>query len=537
LTIGSAPVYVELQPGVPITCPPKKKAPPKAKPAANQQRNTNNNKPKEKEPEPEEEECCVNFDIFTRVSSTNTPRCASGSPFDLAVMNACTYRICADDWNATHRIPIWAVNDGLYGGDFDKDETYGSVVVDITTSEEKIPPRWQHIVLPPQEIFIHQAQIREHCIIHEEIKTFDGVTYENQLEGVFVAYKHSKLPFEVQILRKKCSQGVICNCAVAIRAGDIMFAFDVCSTGKMQIWSYTIDGSYIEPENLLYLPLITRLDEGRSYQIQLTSGTRLSLGHNLRFVKILASNQDYLSTSGLCGSLDRDKSNDFSSFVGQVVCPVTSGSNSCEDFAKSWRLLSDQSLFLGSFSTNELYHNDGRGVGNSDTNLAEGLGHCSCSSLPKPEAILLRPKSTTSGYATGAYASPYDVYTPPEENQDEDAEGAKCHSSRCVEPGGHDITHQLLDLVTDEDFIFDGDEFSVTSSADILSPVFYTTSKLPVDLLANTTEIDADAAETFCRGIIEGMPATKLCREIAHIDVEGHIKGCKNEILVITNFH
>lgn len=87
------------------------------------------------------------------------------------------------------------------------------------------------------------------------------------MEGVFVLYRHTELPYEVQIQLKKCNQRPLCNCAVAIRFGDVMLATDICSTGKMKFWSYTSDGSYIEPNKIAHLPQIIRIDEGRSFQV------------------------------------------------------------------------------------------------------------------------------------------------------------------------------------------------------------------------------------------------------------------------------
>jgi hypothetical protein len=97
--------------------------------------------------------------------------------------------------------------------------------------------------------------------------TFDGIKYDNSFEGTFVMYKHATLPYEVQIHRKKCTHSELCNCAVAIRFGEVMIAADICTTGKMRFWSYTLDGNYIEPAKIAHLPQIIRLDEGRSLQV------------------------------------------------------------------------------------------------------------------------------------------------------------------------------------------------------------------------------------------------------------------------------
>lgn len=138
---GSEPANVEFQTTIPIVCPKKEKKKEKKQ------------EKKEEEQEEEAEECCITFEIETKTASQNGPRCAGGSPFDLIVMNTCQYKVCADEWNATHKIPVWAVNDGFFGGggDGDQEENPSSVLIEIRTAESS-PPRWQDIVLPTQEV-------------------------------------------------------------------------------------------------------------------------------------------------------------------------------------------------------------------------------------------------------------------------------------------------------------------------------------------------------------------------------------------------
>lgn len=65
-------------------------------------------------------------------------------------MNTCQYKVCADEWNTTHKVPVWAVNDGFFGG-LDGEESPASVLIEISTAEAS-PPRWQDIILPTQEV-------------------------------------------------------------------------------------------------------------------------------------------------------------------------------------------------------------------------------------------------------------------------------------------------------------------------------------------------------------------------------------------------
>ncbi|ODN06591.1 Kunitz-type protease inhibitor 2 [Orchesella cincta] len=504
-TEGSEPANIEFQTTIPIVCPKKEKKKEKKK----------TEKKEEEQPE-EEEECCVTFEVSTKLASQSGPRCAGGNAFDLVVLSTCQYKVCADEWNTTHKLPVWAVNDGLFGGE-DAQENPPSVIIEMRTAEAS-PPRWQDIILPVQEVTIQQAEVSEECIAGDYIQTFDGLKYKNTYEGTFVLYKHATFPYEVQIHRRKCSNLPLCNCGIAMRFGEIMLAADVCTTGKMRFWSYTLDGNYIEPAKLQHLPKIVRVDEGRSFQIQFPSGTRLNIGPNLRHISIQASLSDLEHTTGLCGSFDRDLTNDFSSYKGQVVCtPNLNVTSTCDDFTKSWRLLTEQSLFVGSFT------NDGNDEDESHLEDIYSPGHCSCSGLKNEEEVVLRP--VTKPF----HSSPYEEYRPETEQTEEEAEAAKCTSSQCIDPRGEDITNQLIELLQDEDFTYEGEEFGIKTNEAPLQPIFVGQSSLQLALEPNGV-ITEDAAEVYCRGLIEGMSVTKLCRDIAQVDIESHISSCKNEV-------
>ena len=169
----------------------------------------------------------------------------------------------------------------------------------------------------------------------------------------------------------------------------------------------------------------------------------MNLGPNLRFISIQASTSDLDHTAGLCGSFDREPSNDFATFRGQIVCPANKNvTGPCDDFSKSWRLLSEQSLFVGSFN------NDGYDLEEDLVPEESGPGHCSCSSLKKATAVEIRPKAKSkfSSY-------PYEEYQQEEPTEEEaEANKNKCSSVQCVDPRGTDVTIQLLDLVFDEDY-------------------------------------------------------------------------------------
>lgn len=203
-----------------------------------------------------------------------------------------------------------------------------------------------------------------------------------------------------------------------------------------------------------------------------------------------------------------------------MVCTPSPNSTSvCDDFTKSWRLITEQSLFVGSFT------NDGNEEDESHLDDASSPGHCSCSGLKNENDVQLRPKSKAF------HSSPYEDYQPETEKSEEDAEANKCTSAQCLDPRGEDITTQLLDLLQEEDFTYEGEEFGIKSTEAPLLPIFDGQSPLKLALEANG-DITEDAAEVYCRGLIEGMPVTKLCRDVAQVDIEAHIMSCRNEVVV-----
>jgi hypothetical protein len=103
-----------------------------------------------------------------------------------------------------------------------------------------------------------------------------------------------------------------------------------------------------------------------------------------------------------------------------VVCSaILNRTNACPDFAKSWRLLTEQSLFVGSFT------NDGNTEEDEIHDDSHGPGHCSCSGSKKSSDLDLRPKSKP------AYSSPYEDYQPETEQTEEDKDKDQCHTNHC----------------------------------------------------------------------------------------------------------
>ena len=72
------------------------------------------------------------------------------------------------------------------------------------------------------------------------------------------------------------------------------------------------------------------------FQVVFPSGTFVALGPYLSYIKVFASPSDLGYTEGLCGTLDRDRSNEFLNLEGEKSCNLNLDEDECEDFSKSW---------------------------------------------------------------------------------------------------------------------------------------------------------------------------------------------------------
>ena len=256
----------------------------------------------------------------------------------------CLHKICRHDWNSTHYIPIKAIEDHLYNGE-------QLLALDIRTGFTSTK-QWRHYVLPVQEVRVIPQTITEQCQSDNSMVTFDSLRYKHKQQGSYVLYRHTTQPYEVQAYYRSCNLRELCHCAVAIRIGDLVVLFDICSRGYLQVWGRNKEGKIITKEELPDGIKLLSLDQGRSYevrydyfvqssglnyifQIYFPSGTFVNLGPYLSYIKIFASKSDFHGTEGLCGTFDRNQANEFTSRDGIVLCKNEPFSE-CIDFSKSW---------------------------------------------------------------------------------------------------------------------------------------------------------------------------------------------------------
>ncbi|KAL5014025.1 hypothetical protein ScPMuIL_008295 [Solemya velum] len=217
----------------------------------------------------------------------------------------------------------------------------------INSNDKTLNRLWNGYPLQKIMVSVYDASnmwTNKECYGHADphMGNFDGSYFETQMGGTFYMYKHTELPLEVQIQTKLCfsgswwgGNGPYCVCGVAVRAEDDVFIYSVCKSpgfiGKLQC-----------NRNILE---VREWDVDGSYKIFLPTGTVVHIyplwGHILN-VKITPSASDFLKTSGLCGLLSDNRTDDFflrnsTEYDNNIYEP--------NDFSMSWSVPPEEDLF------------------------------------------------------------------------------------------------------------------------------------------------------------------------------------------------
>ena len=172
----------------------------------------------------------------------------------------CQLKICRNDWNSTHVIPIKAVEDFLVNGE-------QLLALDIRSASFTSSKQWRNYILPVTEVRVIPGSVSQQCISDNAMITFDSLSYSHSHQGSYILYRHKTLPYEVQVFYRRCNLRELCHCSVAVRVEDLIILFDICSRGYMQTWVVGRNGDILPHNNLPDGIKLLSLDEGRSYEV------------------------------------------------------------------------------------------------------------------------------------------------------------------------------------------------------------------------------------------------------------------------------
>nr|XP_022321514.1 uncharacterized protein LOC111123472 isoform X2 [Crassostrea virginica] len=183
-------------------------------------------------------------------------------------------------------------------------------------------------------------------------RTFDGYFYECQAKGcvagkTYILYRNEQLLQEVQVRHDICGTMPRCVCAVAARAGQDVFTIDFCNGKEI------INFPLCNENSLKVIKIYDKV-----YKIIFPSGTHIlvefaKIDTTIWYsnVYIYPSESDVSRTSGLCGSLDSNETNDLrrrNGFEDNIT--LFNHYNPPDNFSLSWQLSRGSTEDLLSYS-------------------------------------------------------------------------------------------------------------------------------------------------------------------------------------------
>ncbi|KAH9523927.1 hypothetical protein Btru_047520, partial [Bulinus truncatus] len=303
------------------------------------------------------ESCHINIDIS--LSNPVESLCPNGTSIPQAVVairknfseiNSCGIQLTNIDWQSIYTVQIKATTDLTYDGNHN---------LGLNLTKEFIFNGSSHSHQSHSAIVnVIDKDTDAVCssINDPHITSFDGRLTHNFLEGELVFYKHTTLPYEVRLFFRRCAGAASCNCAVAAKAGDDVIVIDKCGPFKNSTTDNFFPMTVKLYRNGKMTPgfrIISRY-EGRHYEIIYPTGTVLEVfrsaikGYNYINVWLKPSPADVGLTTGLCGILDGNKTNDLI-FPNGTLYEGTS--DQPMEYFQSWRKNQSDTLYTGSCDT------------------------------------------------------------------------------------------------------------------------------------------------------------------------------------------
>uniref|UniRef100_A0A2C9L6R6 VWFD domain-containing protein n=1 Tax=Biomphalaria glabrata TaxID=6526 RepID=A0A2C9L6R6_BIOGL len=304
-------------------------------------------------PEDRDTECYISVQA-SLIAVDNEVKCPNQLPVtqlvfpttDFSVNGPCKYRITSTSWaNGSLLIPILGTIDQLKDGKRQRDV---KIVATALGSGSEFSST---IIETVKVVVLDRDSNRKVCQATGDphFKTFDGMVYDNFLEGEYVLFRHKKLPYEVRAFQQKCNDRAACNCGVAVRSGDDIIVLERCtSNGKLR---QPLMPKYYSSGELTVGTKYLRLKSG-GYKILLPTGMSIevhgdvvgfgSSAFDVLNIFISATAFDYQQSTGLCGNFDSDETNDLTTSQNILL-----GINKVNEFILSWRVNPKDSYYSG----------------------------------------------------------------------------------------------------------------------------------------------------------------------------------------------
>ncbi|XP_059174756.1 uncharacterized protein LOC131954926 [Physella acuta] len=247
-------------------------------------------------------ECSVEV-LLELVPHLQDLKCTNNDIIPQAVLQtpSCAVEFTKRNWKTGVSIPIKAVMDGVKDGNR---KVQLQILVAIKGQRTKI------VDCGSVEVTVIDADRTSLCRSHNDphLVTFDQFTYDNQLVGEFVLYKHKTFPFEVRVQQLVCSppwNSATCNCAVAVKVGDDVISFYGCNGPSVNVQMY-------KNGDLTPGTSVKRLGDGKKYEVYIPTRTKVTIENAVTLLNVYVdgSMADSSNTEGMCGNFNGNKADE-----------------------------------------------------------------------------------------------------------------------------------------------------------------------------------------------------------------------------------
>jgi len=196
--------------------------------------------------------------------------------------------------------------------------------------------------------------------------TFDNWYYNNFQEGFFVLYGHTVFPFEVHIVGQRCNGEATCNCAVAVRSGDTVLFVDRCRKSSLlkKLKCKLTGNDKFKCPNVMKVSLwghrritpgtkFLKRNNGNEYMVIFPHGGQVKIVVSGDYLNVwyTPSPADFNQTRGLCGTFDKNATNDYRLRDGTLFKSnkkaETDRGGQPFGFSENWRVKKSEDLYEG----------------------------------------------------------------------------------------------------------------------------------------------------------------------------------------------